>query len=349
MGLFKPIKVTWRLFFKNVLASIVFPIPMYFIFSYDNFWIGFWFNFALFFAIGTGNGYLSNGLNVSWLENPLKAFLYHFFISFTYTIISSTAAVILISYIFYGQGPTRAFQNIGDDFYLIVIAITTLLQLIGYGNAFLHNWRRSELQAAELREAQISAKYESLQNQVNPHFLFNSLNVLSTLVYKDPDVAATFIKQLSRVYRYVLEAKNQEVVPLETELEALEAYFFLLKIRFKEGLEVQNNLKQIKNCHIAPLSLQMLVENAVKHNTVNRDQALQIKLYAKDDYLFVENNLQKKSNQQESMGIGLSNIQKRYQYLSDNAVLIEETATHFKVGLPVLNILQNTSPIYTKS
>jgi len=166
----------------------------------------------------------------------------------------------------------------------------------------------------------------------------NSLNVLSTLVYRDPDLAAKFIKQLSKVYRYVLEAKNKEVVPLETELKTLESYLFLVKIRFGGGFIFDNQIPNHLKGHLAPLSLQMLVENAIKHNIADKNSPLQVQLYEEAGRIIVDNNLQLKRNLQHSTGIGLSNIKNRYQYLSDIPVTIQETHQYFKVGLPLIQV-----------
>ena len=169
------------------------------------------------------------------------------------------------------------------------------------------------------------AKYESLKSQVSPHFLFNSLNALTNLVYEDQDKAAKFIKQLSEVYRYVLDTRDKEVVSMEEEKNFLNSYLFLQQIRFGDKLKLEVNLDETRS-RIAPLVLQMLVENAIKHNVISEENPLHINIYVKDGFIVVENNLQKKSVMlDESPGIGLDNIAKRYEFLSDKKVeVIEE-------------------------
>jgi LytS/YehU family sensor histidine kinase len=175
-----------------------------------------------------------------------------------------------------------------------------------------------------------------LKNQVNPHFLFNSFNALSNLVYEDPDKAVKFIKQLSEVYRYVLDTRDREVVSLEEELRFLQSYIYLQKIRFAEKLTIDIQLENV-NSQIAPLALQILVENAIKHNIVSEDDPLQVKIYPDNGFIAVENNLQKKSMGVEpSAGVGLENICRRYEFLSDKKVEILEDTDRFLVKLPIL-------------
>ncbi len=308
-------------------------------------------NTSLFFLLSLGNGYLNDSINISWIEYPVKRFIYTLFFSIIYTLLVAVFVVAVVAYVFYGQPPGQSLRNMDTSYYISVLGITLFFSLFFFGRGFLINWRQSELQAAKLREAHIAAQYESLQNQVNPHFLFNSLNVLSTLVYRDPDLAAKFIKQLSVAYRYVLDAKNKEVVPLATELDALEAYVFLIKIRFGEGILFDNRLPKGLSGYIAPLSLQMLVENAAKHNVAGQDAPLSISLFEEAGYITVRNKLQKKHNPQDAMGIGLANIRTRYQFLSSRPVLVEEDASHFTVKLPLIQVEQGgaQAPIISKN
>jgi LytS/YehU family sensor histidine kinase len=185
----------------------------------------------------------------------------------------------------------------------------------------------------------LSAKFETLKNQVNPHFLFNSLNVLTSLVYKDPDLSAKFIKELSNVYRHVIEVKDLEVVSLKQEIEFLLSFTFLLKMRHSEGLNVNINLKKVDEYNVVPLALQMLVENAVKHNIVSGEEPLSIDIYLENQYIVVHNNLQKKTvRETTSSNVGLINIKARYENLTDIPVITEESDTDFIVKLPVLSI-----------
>jgi LytS/YehU family sensor histidine kinase len=195
--------------------------------------------------------------------------------------------------------------------------------------------RQATLDAEVLQKESAIAKYESLKNQVSPHFLFNSFNALTNLVYEDQDKAAKFIKQLSEVYRYVLDTREKEVVPLREERKFLDAYLFLQQIRFGDKLNLTIELDDLK-CLVAPLVLQILVENAIKHNIVSEENPLQINIYAKDEFIVVENNLQQKSViVNDSSGVGLDNIKKRYAFLSDRPVEILNDKK-FIVRIPIL-------------
>ena len=344
MGIFKPARITRKKLLWALFWSVLFATPMIYIFRDSNEpGVSFALNFLLFFFLTIGNGFISDSITISWVEFPVRRFIYTLVFSIIYTLFVAAMVVIVVAYGFYGHTPEYSLRNIDSSYYILVIIITVFLGLFLFGRDFLLNWRQSELRAAKLREAHIAAQYESLQNQVNPHFLFNSLNVLSTLVYRDQDLAAKFIKQLSTVYRYVLDAKNKEAVPLATELTALNAYIFLLKIRFDDGIRFENELPETLAGHIAPLSLQMLVENAVKHNIANSEQPLVISLFEEDGFVVVRNNLQRKNNQQDAMGIGLTNIRTRYQFLSNKAVEVIENATHFKVKLPLILVDERAS------
>jgi LytS/YehU family sensor histidine kinase len=207
-----------------------------------------------------------------------------------------------------------------------------------HGRAFLFHWKNAIVETERLKQAHLSSRFESLKNQVNPHFLFNSLNVLSGLVYKDADLAAKFIKHLADVYRYVLDTRDREVVPLETELEALQAYIFLLQIRFGDSLKVEVNIQDCKENVIPPLTLQMLVENAVKHNIASRQHPLFIHITQENNIITVKNNLQIKHNEPESNGIGLANIQERYRYISNKLVQIIKDEQSFSVAVPLIQM-----------
>ena len=206
---------------------------------------------------------------------------------------------------------------------------------------FMNKLKRTQIEAEQLKKISIEARFEALRNQINPHFLFNSFNVLSTLVYKDQDTAARFIEQLSNVYRYLLYNQERKVVPLKDELAFIESYTYLLKIRFGENLVVQNEIKhKEEHLYVAPAVLQMLIENAIKHNVVSRKNPLQIVLRLHNGTIEVSNNLQEKEVKEESTQTGLKNIRDRYVFLSDKQVIIEKSDTQFTVKIPLLELAQ---------
>jgi sensor histidine kinase YesM len=204
---------------------------------------------------------------------------------------------------------------------------------------YMDRYKRIQLEAEQLKKASIEARLEALRNQINPHFLFNSLNVLSSLVYKDADTSAKFIEQLSNVYRYLLYNQDKKVVTVKEELEFIQSYLYLLKIRFGENLIIKNEIKtDSEKFYIAPAVLQMLIENAIKHNVVSKKNPLEIRLYSQNGSLIVSNNFQEKAIKEESTQIGLKNIQSRYLFLSNKEVEIQNSEGRFSVKIPLLEV-----------
>jgi two-component system, LytTR family, sensor kinase len=204
---------------------------------------------------------------------------------------------------------------------------------------FMNRLKKAQLEAEQLKKQNIEARFEALRNQINPHFLFNCFNVLSTLVHKDPEASSTFIAQLSNVYRYLLQNQEKKIVPLKDELDFLDSYTYLLRTRFSENLQIENRISDCPDViMVAPASLQMLIENAIKHNVASKKLPLKIKLEKQAEYIVVSNTLQKKEIEGESTRIGLRNIIDRYKLLSDLPVIVERTPTQFIVKIPVLQI-----------
>jgi len=224
--------------------------------------------------------------------------------------------------------------------FLFCTAITFLVHTVYEGYFFFEKWRASELRAEKLKQESIISQFEALKSQVDPHFLFNSFNTLNILMDEDLKLAKQFVQKLSFVYRYVLQHKDKEVVELKTELEFIESYTYLLKKRFGENLNINFKIDDKHyDQYIPPLTLQMLIENAVKHNEISKEKPLNIDIKSENDkYIVVENNLQKKTSSVETTQIGLNNITNRYKYLTDEVVDIIKTSLKFKVSLPLLKI-----------
>jgi sensor histidine kinase YesM len=298
-------------------------------FNSSIFWIVASFSGLMWAVLWKGNDYLGHYITtkVSWLHYPVKRFFIGMISTLGYSVLA-TYALSRVYQLIFGV-------HLSQSMYFTVI-ITLIISLFLHGRAFLMNWRKTIIDAERLQKENIAAKYESLKNQVNPHFLFNSFNALSNLVHEDPDKAVKFIKQLSEVYRYVLDTRDREVVELNEELRFLQSYIYLQKIRFAEKLLIEIDLPDTTG-KIAPLALQILVENAIKHNIVSEDDPLKVKIYFDNGYLVVENNLQKKSIPVEpSAGVGLENICKRYEFLSNKKVAVSEDTDRFLVKLPLL-------------
>jgi len=204
---------------------------------------------------------------------------------------------------------------------------------------FMNRLKKTELEAEQLKKENIEARFEALRNQINPHFLFNCFNVLSSLVHKNAEASSKFIAQLSQVYRYLLYNQEKKIVPLKEELDFIYSYIYLLQTRFGENLVVDNTISELDdNDMVAPASLQMLVENAIKHNIASKKLPLTILLEREGNYIKISNSLQPKEVEEESTKIGLKNIINRYKLLSDKAVAVEKTETQFIVKLPILRL-----------
>lgn len=223
---------------------------------------------------------------------------------------------------------------------LTVMMYVLFLIIIGF-HLFIYyfrNWQEAELTAERLQKENIRSQYEALKNQIEPHFFFNSLSVLASLVDKDKELASDYITQLSKMYRYLLEGKNQTIVQLSHEVEFLNAYIFLMKVRHRDSIHFSINLSDetLKYMFIPKNSLQMLAENAVKHNRFSKESPLSVRIAEDGNYIKVTNNLNRRELLEESSEIGLQNIRKRYELISDKEIEIEETAFTFCVKLPKL-------------
>jgi two-component system, LytTR family, sensor kinase len=202
---------------------------------------------------------------------------------------------------------------------------------------FMQQLRTSIEEKELLKRESLSAQLNALRTQVNPHFLFNNLNTLCSLIPENPSHAVNFVQELSKVYRHILEVKNEKTISLQDELDVLNAYTFLLKTRFDKNLSIDVDIPSTKmNLKIVPLSLQILMENAIKHNIVSEEKPLSIKLFAENGNLVITNNLQIKNQINESTGIGLENIRNRYKLISEKKVIVTESKNSFTVSIPLI-------------
>ncbi len=237
--------------------------------------------------------------------------------------------------------------------YLVAIIITFIVILAIHAFYFYKAYNENRVKEQKVIAGTASAKFESLKNQIDPHFLFNSLNVLSSLIEENPDNAQRFTTSLSKIYRYVLEQKDKELVSVEEELQFAKTYMNLLKMRFENSIsyELPTDFDNME-AKVVPLSLQLLLENTIKHNVVSEQKPLHIKIYIENNYLIIENNLQKKETLQDRKGVGLQNIVNRYALISERKVLVEETSEVFKVKIPILTkqiAIMETQNIYNEN
>lgn len=218
---------------------------------------------------------------------------------------------------------------------LMVIALVSSIYEGIYLNA---QWKASIIEKEKLKRENVESQLEGLRSQVNPHFLFNSLNTLAYIIPEDPDRAVKFVQQLSKVYRYILEIRDKKLIPVREELKFLDSYLFLLKERFGENLIVDIEVPiEVYDEMIIPLSMQMLFENAIKHNIISKTKPLRIAVSLDEGKIRVANNLQKKSQRTPSTQVGLQNIKNRYAFFTSQKVEVHANEHTFSVSLPLIH------------
>lgn len=216
-------------------------------------------------------------------------------------------------------------------FYVMLLAFNGII-------FYYKAWKEYQLQAERLMRENIQAKYDALRNQIDPHFFFNSLSVLTNLVYKSADLSADYITQLAKIYRYILDRKLENLVPIQAELDFLDSYIFLMHIRHQNSIQLINELDEKTKLSgmIPPASLQMLVENAIKHNRFSVAEPLVITMKNDNGCLQVSNELRKKAVPETSGGIGLENIRKRYELVSGQDIAVSQEDGKFTVSIPII-------------
>ncbi len=207
-------------------------------------------------------------------------------------------------------------------------------------NLFYHSVKQKKVIETKMSDLQLeltNSKYRSLKQQISPHFLFNSLNTLTSLMYEDRDLASDFVSRLATCYRYILDNREKDIVTLEKELQFLDAFIFMMKVRHEEAIYINTNIDVKTNEVLIPtLSLQMLVENALKHNYYSKEQPITININVKDNRLIVENNIRKRVDSETTTRLGLANIKKRYAFYTVKDVIIDNDRGIFKVSMPLL-------------
>ncbi len=300
------------------------------------------------FVLGAGNGLLNDFLNkkIPWSEATTKRAIIS---------IGSILFVNIILVYFCNYMNFVVFQKVAttEDYFSgkynyinwFTINIALLISAFLHAKGFMEELKKTskkEVVEQKLIAKSANAQFESLKNQLDPHFLFNSLNVLSSLIDENPKHAQKFTASMSKIYRYVLEQKDKELVTVEDELEFAKTYCELLKTRFEDSVGfVFDVKKEDYRKFVVPLSLQLLLENCIKHNFATSSKPLLIKIFSENDTLCIENNLQVREQIKESSGIGLSNIVQRYSLLTKKNVFIEKSEDYFKVKLPVISYKLN--------
>lgn len=294
------------------------------------------------FSIAIANGFVNDFLNrkYSWIEQTKKRAIY----GIIGTVLINVILVFFCNYvnfiIFQKQDFADFFSGTMGVNNWFTINVALLISAILHAKSFVEEWKkatRKEVVEQKLIAKSANAQFESLKNQLDPHFLFNSLNVLSSLIDENPHQAQRFTASMSKIYRYVLEQKDKELVTVEEEVEFAKTYCNLLKTRFEDSVNFEFNVSEVElKSYVVPLSLQLLLENCIKHNFATSSKPLHIKIYAENGFLFIENNLQQREQVKESAGIGLSNIVQRYSLLTKENVFIEKSQDFFRVKIPML-------------
>jgi two-component system, LytTR family, sensor kinase len=275
------------------------------------------------------------GRRVKWESSPLK----RLFLSLFIMIVLATLITILLNYFYCYWIYHSSFADcVATTLNMLLIEILIIVYVFTFvtGIDFFRMWREGLIKQESLQRKALELQLEALKNQVNPHFLFNSLNTLATLIHKDPDMAVNLIMQLSDSFRYLLEQKDKKVVEWRVEKQFVENYMSLQVMRFSGNIHMQIEISANQDFYVVPLSVQMLVENAIKHNVITSDEPLQIFLYIENNFLVVRNNLKVKSTLVSSGNVGLENIRLQYEILTGRKVEVYKEDGFFTVKLPMI-------------
>lgn len=335
--------------FKNLVIVFIIGVIVFIIANalYDGFEFestnAFLYEFAMYqfysFALGFSNmAYFDYLTRIQWGTNDrIKRFMIGIVGATVITLIGLFVLRLIHSVGFLDNSFSGFLANETWKNYSFGLWITLTIVVTFHVIYYYNDYQQKRIKEQKVIAGTASAKFDALKNQLDPHFLFNSLNVLTSLIDENPESAQKFTTGLSKVYRYVLEQKNKDLVTVDEELEFAKTYMSLLKMRFEDSI-----VFEIPECssepesRVVPLSLQLLLENAVKHNMVTSSKPLHIKIYESEGHLIVENNLQPKQIVKKSSGVGLGNIKQRYSLLTDRKVKINQQADRFAVAIPML-------------
>ncbi|WP_143083959.1 sensor histidine kinase [Flexibacter flexilis] len=290
--------------------------------------------FLVMVGLRTINDHLDK--RMAWNANPVRRLIVQQLMDISYILFCVSVVRNLFNWYCVGQ----TFISLRDEIVVAAVSVTLTMIVVGIdmGVFLLKRWRDSVSELERFKKENIEFQFEMLKNQVNPHFLFNSLNTLSSLIFADQETAAQFVRQLAKVYRYVLENRDKELITMAEEMMFLASYRYLVEMRFAPNLHFDVDIPDsYKNAQIMPMTLQMLIENAIKHNILSQKKPLTIHLRVTEDhFLEVINNLQPKSTKEYSSGLGLKNITNRYAYLTDRPVCVSQSREEFRVLVPLI-------------
>ncbi|MFK8037116.1 MAG: sensor histidine kinase [Crocinitomicaceae bacterium] len=337
-NIISPIKSWWAFLLINFGMGVVITLLFFdFSSSIERIAISIVWSSAISISQWLGHSYIQGRINAkyNWLKFPVQRFFWTVISVVVYSVIAYAVVQSIMNWLVVGRTPIETItQDVGS--WHLPIYISFLISLVTGAIGFFTNWKKSELKQEQLKTEMLNYKYESLKNQINPHFMFNSLNVLSELVHEDQNLAVKFIQHFSDMYRYVLESKDHELRSLKEELEFIDKYIFLLKIRFEDKLSVDINIPTSDTDLIVPVALQLIIENAVKHNEVSAQFPLNIEVYKEVDWVIVKNKIQLKTTKEPSNKIGLKNLEQQYSFFNKQ-IEIETNDSDFIVKIPILN------------
>ncbi len=336
-SILKIVRISFFIAIVIELAFLLFKIgePIVWEKELENLLIHFMFAFPLTIV----NGYFFDFLGrwYTWEKQPQKRLWFGAIGSIIVTMITLAIVRVVLVVGIYGKPFDKFLKEETLSFYIIGFIITLIASLFFHAFYFYKELQKQKIAEQKIIAGTASAKFAALKNQLDPHFLFNSLNVLTSLIEENPRMAQKFTTSLSKVYRYVLEQKDKELVTIDEELKFARTYMTLVQLRFEDSIVFDIPEKASNpEAKVVPLSLQILLENTVKHNVVMPEKPLHIKIYEDNGFLIVENNLQPKEVIKPSSGVGLGNVKQRYELLTKREFAVYKTEKAFIAKLPIL-------------
>lgn len=291
------------------------------------------------FGFGLGSKILADILDTKfdWIEQTNKRVTIGFIANTIFLLIIVLGVDIFIIKILNKGDLSILFSTnrIWKNFIIFTIAAT--ISTIFHAKSFMLHWKRSIIKQKELEKENISSQYSALKNQTDPHFFFNSLNTLASLIEEEPKTAEKFVQELANIYRYILDQKDKEISLISEEITFIKRYLFLQKIRFEDGITFKINITEdIKDKYTINLALQIIFENIFKHNIISEDKPIKIEIRNTKEYLIISNNINSKGKKSLSNKIGIENITSRYKFFTDKKVIIEKDS-NYSIHLPLLS------------
>lgn len=272
--------------------------------------------------------------NFNWQQAAFRRILGEFILaSITGLVVGGIITIVLNLFFPYKDNLPAVIINNG----LITSVVNIIFVIVIEAVIFFNESRDSQIRAEKLEKENAEIRLETLKSQLNPHFLFNSLNVLSALIKKDSEKAQFFVEEFSVIYRYILDSINHQLVPLKEELEFSKSFFYLQKVRFGNSLNLEIDINaDLLDYMIPPLAIQTLIENAIKHNIISDNNSLNIIISGSSDRVTVKNNLRLKPHNEHSKGIGLENLRKRYEIITEKLPEFKITENEYIGILPLI-------------